>query len=387
MKKQIFVVIFIGVFILLLELLMRFIFPVPEVENFNRINYQILDETAEEVGYLRNKTMLWKSIPDTNYAFEHQLNLYGYRDRNWSIDKSKEERVFVIGDSFVEGMMSTADQTIPSTIESLANGSGKSWEVFNCGMMGIGLNEYMKFITDALPIFKPDKVILVIFSNDMPFMRPYVPQSMLNPKFHSFWKPRISTVVSAALSGDPLPSRFTSPKESFYNATPSESNPWTYKELEFKDDVTPEIAQHMKNGDFNFFRRNWFLTEAQFLSSSIDVSQKIRFIKNYCDQYGSDLSIFYVPSRLQVSDYYYQFEKQYCLRKCPEFASLMGEPYQIHAKRLAEVCSQEGIAYRDLTPDVLEVESSGRHLYWDYDDHMKGKGYQFLGQLIFESIR
>lgn len=386
MKKGLFTAIFIGIFLFLVELLVRFVFPVPEVENFNRIDYQILDQTSEKSQYLRNKTMLWKSYPDTLYDFEHKLNLYGYRDKNWSLQKTKDKRVFVIGDSFVEGMMSTQEESIPSTIEKMADIDGRSWEVFNCGMMGIGLNEYMKFIADALPIFKPDKVVLVLFANDMPFMRQYTPQSKLKPKYHSFWRPRLITLITSAINGDPLPSRFTSIEEPFYKAVPDPSNPWTFKEGEMKQDVKAELVEFMKRGELNFFRTNWFLNEAQFLSANIDVSAKLKFIKEYCDQNQAELNIFYVPSRLQVSDYYYQFEKQYCLQKCPDQASLMGESYQLHAKHLEQVCAQFGISYKDLSPQVLKAENSGSHLYWNYDDHMRGKGYQFLGRLIYEAI-
>lgn len=386
MKKGAFILIIIGVFLLLVELLVRYIFPVPEIENFNRINYQILDKTSEKSQYLRNKTMLWKSFPDTLHAFEHKLNLYGYRDKNWKAEKSKDKRVFVIGDSFVEGMMSTQDKTIPSTIEQMADASGQSWEVFNCGMMGIGLNEYMKFIADAVPIFKPDKVVLVLFANDMPFMREYAPQSKLNPKFHSFWKPRLLTLISSAMKGDPLPSRFNYPEEPFYKAVPDPSNPWTFKEAEMINDVAPQLVNFMKKGELNFFRTNWFLTEAQYLSAGIDVNQKLNFIKSYCDHYQAELHVFYVPSRLQVSDYYYQYEKQYCLQKCPETASLMSDAYQIHAQILGQTCVNFGIPYRDLSPDVFKEEKAANHLYWNYDDHMRGKGYQFLGRLIYQTI-
>ena len=31
-----------------------------------------------------------------------------------------------------------------------------------------------------------------------------------------------------------------------------------------------------------------------------------------------------------------------------------------------------------------EVEKSGDHLYWKYDEHMRGRGYTLAGQRIFK---
>ncbi len=386
MKKTLFNLIFILVCLGIFEGVLRFFYPLPEISNFNRIDYQILDQTSAATQYLRNKTMLWKSFPDTNYAFKHKLNLYGYRDKEWTVKKAKDYRVFVLGDSFVEGMMSTQERSIPSYIQQMAKNEGKSWEVFNCGMMGIGLNEYMKFVADAVPIFQPDHLVMVIFANDMPFMRPYVPSTQLQAKFNSSFKPRLLSIIQGLRADNPIPNRFSSPEESYYKAVPDPGNPWTFKAKDLAPHVKPNLAEAMKRGELNFFRTNWFPNEAKFLSASIDIGQKIQFIKNYCDQNHAKLSIFYVPSRLQVSDYYYQFEKQYCQLQCPDKASLMGEQYQVHAKILAQTCKNLNILYQDLTPHVRDEEQKGNHLYWNYDDHMRSKGYALLAQWMYAAV-
>ena len=38
----------------------------------------------------------------------------------------------------------------------------------------------------------------------------------------------------------------------------------------------------------------------------------------------------------------------------------------------------------DLTPTVKRAEDSSNHLYWSYDDHMRGKGYLLLGNALWE---
>lgn len=368
-----------------IEIVLRICYPIPELQNFNRINYQILDGEQTSTEYLRNIKMLWKSYPDTTHAFVHELNTYGFRDQEWEVEKSANKRVFILGDSFVEGMMSTNDKTIPNGFKNMAEEDDKDIEVFNCGMMGIGLNEYMKFITDAVPIFKPDELILVMYSNDMPFQRVYQPATRMNPIKNNFWKPRLVEIIQRINAEDPLPMRFMKEEVPFYKGVPDPSNPWTINEEELKPHVRPDIAEAMKNGDFNYFRTNWYPNEKSFFTSYIDVDAKFQFIKNYLADYNCKLSVFYIPSRLQVSDYYYQFEKAYCQLNCPESSSLKGQEYQKHSQILGNVCKTLGVPYRDLTPFVRAKEDNNQHLYWNYDDHMRGDSYLMLGEEIYKT--
>ena len=58
--------------------------------------------------------------------------------------------------------------------------------------------------------------------------------------------------------------------------------------------------------------------------------------------------------------------------------------YQIHRTMLSSNCSSLGIPFYDLTGLVKKEEDSGNHLYWHYDDHMRGEGYLMLGEAIFD---
>lgn len=385
MNKVFFYILYVLGTFLLLEVVVRICFPLPELENFNRINYQILDRKDDQSGYLRNINMIWKSSLDTNYEFEHRLNSYGYRDsKAWDMAKKDKARFLFIGDSFVEGMMSTQDKTIPIGFEQAAIGKGREIEAFNCGMMGIGLNEYIKFLKDAVPIFQPEEVMLVLYSNDAPFQRDYVPQTTLKPKTYSFWKLRILAIIEQLKKEDPIPFQFSPERRPFYKAVPDPSNPWTTNEASLAPQVTPKIANAMKKGDFNYFRTNWILEEEKFLKADVKLRSKLKFIKDFLNQYNTKLTVFYIPSRSQVSNFYYQFERQACLQKCPEFVDLTGGAYQRHARILAEDCKALNIPFKDFTALIRDYEQKGRRMYWNYDDHMRGNSYVLLGKEMYD---
>jgi len=385
MKRLFDLLIYIVVTFILLEIVLRICYPIPEYSNFNRINYQILDRTDNQQGYLRNIEMVWKSTLDTNYAFVHKFNQYGYRDNlEWESVKVKgKKRILFIGDSFVEGMMSTTEKTIPNAFSSLAEERGEELEVFNCGMMGIGLNEYMKFIKDAIPLYTPDEVILVLYSNDLPFQREYVPQAVLDPIESNPFGLRLLKIIEQNRKKDPIPFKFKPEQRPFYKAVPDAGNPWTTNEPILKTEVTPVIADAMKKGDFNYFRTNWILEEKKFLKAPINIENKLQFIRDYLRKYNTNLTVFYIPSRSQVSNYYYQFEKQACLTKCPDHIDLTTPEYQRHAKIIAQDCEKLGVRFLDFTELIRVKELSGNHLYWNYDDHMRGDSYVMLGRAMY----
>lgn len=373
------------IFLVLQELIFRLCFPLPEIKNFNRINYQILDEIGEGgPGYLRNINMTWGSSLDTTAKFVHSFNTYGFRDKEWKEKKGGKKRIIFLGDSFVEGMMSTQENRITESFLREAKKAGEDYDLFNAGMMGIGLNEYIKFLVDAVPVFRPDEVFLVLYSNDIPFQRPYEPPVVFSPDYFNPFRPRLLEVLDHFKSKSPIPFVLKKETRPFYQPVPDPSNPWTSRSNELAPNVTSRIANEMKSGNFNFFRMNWILEEEKFLRSSPDVSDKLRYIRDYLNSYDCQLTVFYIPTRSQVTDYYYEFEKQTCLIDCPDFLSLTYEPYHLHRRILKQELNNLQVPFYDLTPTVQKEEDKGNHLYWDYDDHMRGKGYNLLGKSMYE---
>ena len=372
------------ILLILQEVVFRVCFPIPEIKNFNRINYQILEPGPNRPPDIHNIKMGWTSSPDTAHQFIHSLNQYGYRDKFWSETKpSGSTRVMFVGDSFVEGMMSTQDKTVLTGFEEASNGSMKL-DLMNCGMMGIGINEYIKFMGQALPLFKPDHVVLVLYSNDIPFTNPYKPGKPAKARYNSAFTPRLKALYDYAQKDDPIPFRWSGDITPYYKAVPDKSNPWTFHEATYAEHVLPELADAMKKGEFNFYRTNWALEEAKFLAVPTSMKDKLTTIKQLCALTETQLTVYYVPSRVQVSTYYYQFDRKSCLVNCPDMLDLTGPEYRVQPELLAKECEALGIHFFDLTDEVEAEEDAGNHLYWDYDDHMRSKGYLFLGRNMWE---
>jgi len=251
----------IPLFILLIfqEVVLRLVFPVPEVLNFNRINYSARQITPgmQRSRDLSNTSFNWTSAPD-RAEFVHVLNLYGFRDSNWKIEKDPERlRIMFIGDSFVEGFMATQGNTIPDQVEKVAQSKGTNIEAMNMGIGASGISHYLDLIVDAVPLFRPDQVVLVFYANDFP--GPVIHGSLyrepLKPIFTDLREPRILYIASRICQDQTVPRRWIAKPFPFLPAVPNESNPWSWEKRtkQYEKFVEPTIAFAMKNGQFNPF--------------------------------------------------------------------------------------------------------------------------------------
>ncbi|MGD1843856.1 MAG: hypothetical protein ACFB10_00505 [Salibacteraceae bacterium] len=382
-RKGLNIVLYILGLLVFQELIFRWLFPLPDLANFNRVEFQATGNMQPtSANYVRKVDMHWRSTPDTNATFHYLMNAYGFRDKDWDLEKSSgTDRIMFIGDSFVEGMMVEEEKNIPSTFEALATADGRSVETMNLGMMGVGVPHYKSLMYNALPKFNPDEVILVLYANDVAIDNE---TGIRGIKFTSYssTRPRLLELFDMAGRKEPLPFRWHIREDSFYKPVPSPQNPWTTNEQEYRQYVTPQIAEAMIAADFNYFRINWVQQEQNYLRAKVDLGKDLGIFKKLADQNNTPLRIVYIPSRHQVTNYYYQFERKCCLT-CPGMIDMTGPEYQVHAAMLAQRCQQLGLPFLDLTPLVKSAEDTENHLYWDYDDHMRGKGYQMMAREIY----
>lgn len=365
------------------EIVLRIVYPLPDLRNFDRMAFIKLGE--EGFQYSRNQPRTWQSEPDTSAVFRHEMNLYGFRDAEWPIEKpASKKRYFFIGDSFIEGIMASQQETVPVGFE-LAGGA--EVEVMNGGMVGKGLEAYLQLASDAIPVFKPDVAFLCIYANDPGKSPPRIPEFYLEPEYFNPWKPRFLEILSESkLRGAVHPVWGTEPS-SYLPAIPNEANPWSQKEADLAPHVTPALAAQMKSGTFNPFRVNALEKEAWYLARPPQLGEAIPYFQYICKENDVRPVVAYFPSRNQVSRHYLPFEHELCLQNCPDSLDLTGPEYQIHQHEIARQCRQLKITFLDLTETVRKQEAAGNHLYWNYDEHMKGKGYLLLGREMWRMLQ
>ena len=370
------------------ELLFRFVFPLPEISGFNRINYSMMfhEETQGEIQPLSNVAFTWASAPD-DAEFVHRLNLYGFRDSDWPL--KHDGKVMFIGDSFVEGFMAADDETIARGFERASAVDAGPIETINLGIGASGVDDYLEVIRDAVPIFQPDTVILVLYAND------FGPNTVSEHSFDQVaapvrvnqYIPRVYTVISRLSRGASVATRW--PGTPFPFLPSSESSRSPLHEVEFVEHVakfvSPVILSSMMQGRFNPFVINEYTNYKEFLTRPADMTNVIEHTKHFVESHGGRLMLVHIPYKGQVSDHYLEYLKQYDENKQP--TSLLPDVYQLHARSLRAVCERFEIPFLDLTTMLRQREAGGQRMYWDYDEHMRASSYLMIGEEIYRLWR
>lgn len=365
----------------------RAVFPLPEVENFNRVNYVGASPQTNTASFLGQRlpamhaTFRWNSKPD-HASFESHLNLYGFRDRDWCIrpDRGKE-RVMFVGDSLVEGFMARDEETISRGYGRAAIERRQVVEAMNFGIGGTGIDNYLELMRDAVPLFAPKRIVLVLYANDFPNAPPSPREirAPFTPILTRALMPRILPIANRMRRHQIVPRRWHARAALFVPVVPDPLNPWTHPPPGYSR-IDPMLAEAMPKGDFNPFVVDLLNQAQKALRQPIEPSAILQQFQQIAQSAKAELRIVYLPFSTQVSDYYFPFQEKYALEK--GVRSLLGPEYQIHAEAIAKSCQELGIPFLDLTPLLRKAESGEGHLYWNFDEHMRGSTYLRVGATI-----
>jgi hypothetical protein len=368
------------------EVFFRWCFPLPELEEFNRVHYMPLGVSSGPLLPVRNIRLIYESSPDHAQS-EHHLNYYGFRDKNWTTAKSPGvSRVIFVGSSFVEGALAPEAQTLPAVFERAARDQGLAVEAMNFGINAANWAHYDAVITDAVPAFRPEIVVLVIspvaYLVDPEDIRHRPPARFTRT---SAYVPRIAALTGMLARGEMLPFRWHLRSTRIYHAVPDPNNPWTGAESELALTAEPFIAAAILRGTFNPYRTGFADRLATILETPADFTEELRYLRDLVAANNARLIVAHVPDRSQVTRYYSTYEKSYN-RLSPELPDLTQPAYQLNTRLLENSCSLLGLQFVDLLPAIKQSEDAGRHLYWNYDDHFKPEGYELLGTALAKAL-
>lgn len=370
------------------EIVFRIVFPLPEVANFNRASYAWV--TPFHKNYASNLSFRWVSEPD-KINFIHDLNLYGFRaEKNWCVNKEKgRERIAIVGDSFVEGMSASVEETITEGFRKAGEEvkqTGKYPEVMNFGMASTNFPQYLKMVRDMVPLYRPDTLVLVLYANDFPapeFDKKWI-EDNYQPRFNKFWVPRAYYVLTAVLRGERVPRRWHPTPIPWFQPVSNPSHFLHGKSDEELSYIQPDLRKAMERGAMNPWLADHLSGVERKLKMPGNAEPYISSLATFLKKYGVTLRMVYIPHNLQVSDYYVQFQQKYS--KPNGIRSLQGPEYHRQSKEVADICERLNIPFLDFTPFLREEEAKGRHWYCDYDNHMRGPQYLRIGRMIQEWV-
>jgi hypothetical protein len=337
---------------------------------------------------LRNASYRFESQPD-GFSFVHRLNLYGFRDDDWSRKSPLGvRRVAFIGDSFTEGAGAPEGSTIVDAFD--AAGGDAVVESMNLGIQGTGLRQYLRLMGDAVPLFHPDYVVLILMANDFGNMaRPDVrllPARPPSRTANSPLRPRLSYLLANALRGRSNARAWHGSPFPFFPAIPDPRNPWSRprERSRLEPWVAPELVREMENGRFNPWLPLGHEEEKYWFSRPSPIGSHLGLMKDFLLRHNCRLMVVFFPSEGQVSDAYIKYHARY---NPPGITSIMAEQFQQPARDTAAACRSLDLPFLDLTPMLRAWEAAGRRCYWSYDNHPRPDTYVEVGKLVYQQFR
>ena len=108
-----------------------------------------------------------KAFASLEFQYHVHVNSLGLRDREFSPERTKTFRIAAIGDSFTYGWGVEIEQTWPKLLEQNLRQTGADVEVINMGKPGAGPPFYAELAERAVPMLRPDLVIVGVLQDDV----------------------------------------------------------------------------------------------------------------------------------------------------------------------------------------------------------------------------
>ncbi len=102
----------------------------------------------------------------SEFDYSVHINSIGVRDHEISLERSNSLRVAVIGDSFTYGFGVDIEDAWVKVLERTLRGDGLDVEILNLGKPGAGIVFYSEIAQRALPILRPDLLIVAMLQAD-----------------------------------------------------------------------------------------------------------------------------------------------------------------------------------------------------------------------------
>ena len=351
-----------------------------------------------------------KFIRNLEYSYFFKTNSLGLRYREFPREKPlNTTRIFVIGDSFVEGVGVDASETFSAKLELAFNGLRKH-EFINLGLAGRGPYHYGRAFIRIAEKYNPDMVLLCIYANDLSdtsvrvspdgfYVDPIKTRNGWRKFFHSLaprayiqFKIGLKTFYKKFVNPNLLD---TAKHEAEKRGIPQDAvSKWERK-------IPAHLLKAADQGRFNGAYLTYGLLRPNFWTDSLDVdtdnakhklrvfSSLLQEILSFSSQNGISVRLIFIPSRLQYEQDFYSKKK-----KIQNFYSGVHLGVKLRKEWLTRETElqiflrnfawKNEIPFLDLTDTFRDAFLSVKNINYDLDEHWTPKGHTIAANAIFQ---
>lgn len=332
-----------------------------------------------------------------------KINSLGFRDREFAPKPAGRIRILAVGDSFTYGWGVEANESWPKLLEARLRQLGRDVEVANLGKPGASPAEYAAIVSKAVPVLKPDLVIVGILQGED------LAQTGLEASLHSSATApdgpppvavtplRLRERVGSAghwmypnflrLLGRHQPRQALLP-HLWKSEAQAVVETLTPQERTRFDGLDPQVKRAFLNGELNpsliqtsmklprYFLDTFRADQPEVQSLISAVAGSLTDIKGMAGRYGCEVMVVSVPLKVYAS----REELESCRRLGYELIPEMAES-DSPDRAIDEACRMAGVKFISVTDEFRKAAHATR-LFYELDGHFNPAGHRVFAELL-----
>lgn len=338
------------------------------------------------------------------FTFTANINRAGFRDREFALTKAAGTRIVAIGDSFTYGWGVGVEQSWPKVLEASLRERGYDVEVANLGQPGASPVVYARTAIKAIPLLKPDIVIVAVTQgDDLAQLKGEDGSSTPHPdagRQEAAGGPRQggASGLARAVAGRLYPNfLFLLRRRAVGGQTVNVE--WESQAGRVLQTLTPEerarfdrldseVRERFRRGELNPDLLQGSLKRPDYFLETLDTSRPavramisamgraLTTIKEVAARNRAEVIAVSIPYKVYASRRDLESSRRLGLSLVPEMVTSNAA-----GEAVAAACASTGVRVFDLT-GAFRAEADGTPLFFELDGHLNPKGHEVFARLL-----
>lgn len=323
-----------------------------------------------------------------DYTCTDRINSLGFKDREFTLQKTSKFRILAIGDSFTFGWGVNNEDTWCKRLEANLRNSGLDVEILDLGKPGAGPRRYAKIAECTVPRLKPDLVIIGMHcGGDFLDLEAIDLNAFLTDSFPNL----LFAIQHLKYSGNasPPPASHTPEEEQKYYAKVAQETVSALGSTgrENLAKLDPSVKEAFLGGMLNPWFIGMALNNPERWMTTLDrkdstdrmrrAEKAFRRIRNIAERNGARAIVLDIPDGVYVNTEAHNNRARTGFQMDPSMLAT-NDPNEMIAKAAARAGLK---AYCHVT-DAFRKHMDEKGLYFEMDDHMAPAGYALFAETV-----